>query len=66
MKYLTERSLYYYFLMREVADADEGAWNFTASCFGVKKNEIKQYEKVVANKTLDELETVGDIEMYGN
>ncbi len=66
MKYLTERSLYYYFLMREVADADEAAWGFTAGCFGVKNKDIKQFEKVVANKTLDELETTGDIEMYGN
>lgn len=66
MKYLTERSLYYYFLMREVTDIGVEGWSFIAKNFGVKPKEIKTYESVLANPVLDELCTVNDIEMYKN
>lgn len=66
MKYLTERSLYYYFLMREVTGADTEAWGFIAKNFGVKPKDVKTYENVLKDKTLDELTTIGDIEMYKN
>ena len=66
MKYLTERSLYYYFLMGEVTDADGSAWNFIAKNFGVKPKDIKAYEDTLSNKTLTELTTPNDIEMYRN
>ena len=66
MKYLRERSLYYYFLMREVTDIGVDGWSFIAKNFGVKPKQIKTYESVLANSTLDELCTTDDIEMYKN
>ncbi|MDE6585908.1 MAG: hypothetical protein K2K80_04435 [Clostridia bacterium] len=66
MKYLTERSLYYYFLMREVADVGVNGWSFIAKNFGAKPKEIKTYEAVLTNSALDDLCTTDDIEMYGN
>ncbi len=66
MNYLTERSLYYYFLMREVAEVGADGWNFIAKNFGVKPKEIKTYETVLTNSTLDDLCTNDDIEMYRN
>lgn len=66
MKYLTERSLYYYFLMREVTDIGVDCWSFIAKNFGVKPKEIKTYEAVLTNSTLDDLCTTDDIEMYRN
>lgn len=66
MKYLIERSLYYYFLMQEVTGSDINVWGFIAKNFGVKPKEIKAYESVLADDTLDELATIDDIEMYRN
>lgn len=66
MRYLSDRSLYYYFLMREVTDAGTEAWGFIAKNFGVKSKEIKAYESVLSDRTLDDLTTIGDIEMYKN
>lgn len=66
MKYLIERSLYYYFLMREVTDADVCSWGFIAKNFGLKPEDIKAYESVLSSSTLDELATSDDIEMYRN
>lgn len=66
MKYLTERSLYYYFLMREVADIGVEVWSFIAKNFGVKTKDIKFYETILTNPLLDELSTIADIEMYKN
>ena len=64
MKYLIERSLYYYFLMREAIGADISAWNYIAKQFGVKQKDIKSYESVLSIDTLAQLKTVDDIEMY--
>lgn len=66
MKYLTERSLYYYFLMRGVADAEGDCWGFVSKAFGVKPKTARAYEAALADPTLDELSTVGDAEMYKN
>lgn len=66
MKYLTERSLYYYFLMREVANAGVESWGFIAKNFGLKPKAVKTYEAVLKNPLLDELSTTGDVEMYKN
>lgn len=66
MKYLIERSLYYYFLMQEVTGSDIDAWGIIAKNFGVKLKEIKIYESVLADNTLDELATIDDMEMYRN
>ena len=66
MKYLKQRSLYYYFLMREVTEIGVEGWNFIAKNFGVKPKEIKTYETVLTNPVLDELATADDIEMYKN
>lgn len=66
MKYVIGRALYFYFLMREVTDADAGAWVFIARHFGVKPKDIKTYEKVLENRTLEDLTTTDDIEMYKN
>lgn len=64
MKYLTERSLYYYFLMREVADVGLEGWGFIAKIFGVKPQTVKLYESVLTHPILEELCTEDDIEMY--
>lgn len=66
MKYLTERSLYYYFLMREVTNAGVDGWSFIAKNFGVKPKTIKTYEAVLKNPVLDDLATIGDVELYLN
>lgn len=66
MKYLTERSLYYYFLMREVTDVGVEGWSFIAKSFGVKPQTVKAYEGVLTNPLLDELSTIDDVEMYKN
>ncbi len=67
MNYFTERSLYYYFLMREISDdAGVQAWRFIAKNFGVKAREIKYYEKLVTDETLAELSTCGNIEIHRN
>ena len=36
MNYLTQRSVYYYFLMREAAETGLDSWSFIAKNFGVK------------------------------
>ncbi len=66
MKYLTERSLYYYFLMREVTDVGIDGWSFIAKIFGVKPRTAKTYEPVLTNSALDVLATIDDIDMYKN
>lgn len=67
MNYFTERSLYYYFLMREISEsADMQAWRFVARQFGVKAKEIKYYEKTLKNETLEELSTCKNIEVHKN
>ena len=66
MIYLVKRSLYYYFLMREVTDAESEAWCFIAKVFGVKPKDMKAYQKVLENQTLNELSTIDDIDMHKN
>ncbi len=66
MKYLIERSLYYYFLMREVTDVGTDGWGFIAKNFGVKPAIIKTYGRVLASPVLEELTTTDDIETYKN
>ena len=66
MIYLTERALYYYFLMQEIGEVGVDFWKFIAGLFGVKPKEIKAFEKVLSNAVLAELSTIGDVEMYKN
>lgn len=66
MIYLVKRSLYYYFLMREVTDAESEAWCFIAKVFGVKPKDMKAYQKVLENQTLNDLSTIDDIDMHKN
>ena len=66
MNYLTQRSVYYYFLMREAAETGLDSWSFIAKNFGVKPKEIKTYEAMLKNRVLDELSAPCDIEMYKN
>ena len=67
MNYFTERSLYYYFMLREISEsADLQAWRFVARHFGVKPADIKYYEKLLADKTLAELSSCGNIEIHKN
>ena len=66
MIYVTERALYYYFLMQEIGEVGVDFWKFIAGLFGVKPKEIKAYEKVLSNAVLAELSTIGDVEMYKN
>ncbi len=64
MQYLTERSLFYYFLMREITDAEEGLWERIAALFGVDAADAAQYAPVLQDATLGELTTTDDIAMY--
>lgn len=64
MKYLEERSLFYYFLMREITDEETDVWAVVADLFGVRPEQIGLYRGVLADPILDELETDDDIEMY--
>lgn len=64
MKYLEERSLFYYFLMREITDEETDVWAVVADLFGVRPEQIELYRGVLADPILDELETDDDIEMY--
>ena len=63
MKYLAERSLFYYFLMDEVADAGPEAWTKVAGDFGAPPEQIQSYRGALADPTLGELLTEDDIEM---
>ena len=66
MIYVTERALYYYFLMQEIGEVGVDFWKFIAGLFGVKPKETKAFEKVLLNAVLAELSTIGDVEMYKN
>lgn len=66
MKYFLERSMFYYFLMREVADGSNECWRFVAECFGIDAETTDKYETRLSNEVLDELSTVGDIDLYRN
>ncbi|MBD5584979.1 MAG: hypothetical protein HDQ88_07850 [Clostridia bacterium] len=66
MKYFTERSLYYTFLLQEILEGEADGWSFTAKLFGVRPKEIKTYGKVLKDATLKDLTTVQDINMYRN
>ena len=66
MIYVTERALYYYFLMQEIGEVGVNFWKFVAGLFGVKPKVIKAFEKVLLNAVLAELSTIGDVEMNKN
>lgn len=66
MSYLTERALYYYFLMQEICEVGLDFWKFIATFFGVKQREIRAYERVLSHPVMAELSTLGDVEMYKN
>lgn len=66
MKYLTERSLFYYFLMREIKDAGTELWSTIANDFGVSQEVINRYEITLENPVLSDLVTAADIEVYKN
>ncbi len=66
MKYLTERSLYYYFLMREITDIGTELWATIAADFGVSSELIRNYEITLQDPVLADLLTAEDIEVYKN
>lgn len=66
MKYLVERSLFYYFLMEEIKDAGTKYWRTIADLFGVNLELITTYGHVIREPMLDELLTTDDIDMYRN
>ncbi|MDE7329833.1 MAG: hypothetical protein K2N30_01890 [Clostridia bacterium] len=66
MNYFLERSLYYYFLMCEIAEDGLSAWKFIASLFGVPAAKIKKFGQILKNAVLDELSAPDDIVMYKN
>ncbi len=66
MTYLTERSLLYYFLMREITDGGIEIWRKVANVFGVDQKSIKRFEDILKEQILDELLTADDIEVYKN
>ena len=66
MIYVTERALYYYFLMQEIGEVGVDFWKFVAGLFGVKPKEINSFKEVLSNPVLAELSTIGDVEMYKN
>lgn len=66
MKYLTERGLYYYFLIREIADSGVEVWYSVARIFGIDSEMTDKYAALLGNEVLDELSTVGDIDLYKN
>lgn len=66
MKYLTERSLFYYFLMKEIRDIGTDGWGYIANMFEVKHEVIAQFEVLLSDPVLDDLLTTDDIDMYKN
>lgn len=66
MEYLVDRSLFYYFLMREITDAGKEVWSTIANDFGVSPKLIKNYEAALQEPVLVELVTPEDIEVYKN
>lgn len=66
MNYFIDRSIYYYFLVCEITDADMSAWRFIARYFGVKPKDIKLYEDILSDKTLAQLSNCNDIEIHKN
>lgn len=66
MDYLVQRSIYYTILMEETVENGADAWVFTAGVFNLSDREKCKYGQILANKTLKELGTVEDINMYYN
>ncbi|MCM1237744.1 MAG: hypothetical protein NC489_47380 [Ruminococcus flavefaciens] len=66
MNYFLERSLYYYFLMCEIADENVSAWKFIAGLFGLSAAKIKKFGEILKNPVLGELASPEDIVMYNN
>lgn len=66
MTYLTERSLLYYFLMREITDGGIEIWRKVANVFGVDQKSVKRFEDILKEQILDELLTADAIKVYKN
>ncbi len=66
MNYITERALYYNFMMQEVCEANNSSWKFLADCFGVDPKKAKEYAEILQNPIFGELSSLGDIEIYKN
>ena len=67
MNYFARRSLYYYFLMSEVAGGDKvSAWRFVAGKFGLKEDDAERLAKILENGTLNKLSSCYDIFTYKN
>ena len=66
MKYLAERSLFYYFLMREAMATGIETWSLIAETFGVCQKLIKDYKNVLSDPILNDLVTTNDIDVYKN
>lgn len=52
MKYFLERSMFYYFLMREVADGSNECWRFVSECFGIDAETTDKYATMLSNEVL--------------
>lgn len=66
MDYLVQRSIYYTILMEETAEGGADGWEFVSGVFNLADGEKSKYAKSLAHKTLKELGTVEDIDMYRN
>lgn len=66
MNYITQRALYYTFLMREISEAEKDCWLFMAERFGVDRSQAEELEAILSNPVLGELSSLGDIEIYKN
>lgn len=67
MNYFIRKSLYYYFMMNEIAEMDgEGLWSFVADKFGVGEEDKKTYAELLRSETLKQLTSCYDIFTYKN
>lgn len=65
MNYVTERALYYTFLMQEICE-NGNFWAFVSERFGVDQSKVKDYGIILSNPLLSELSSLGDIEIHKN
>ncbi len=66
MNYFTERAVYYWFLLNEIADADKKLWTYLSGLFAVDKKESAAYGALLGNEILAEISSVEDAETYKN
>ena len=64
MNYMAERSLFYYFLMGEIGQADVGVFGTVAAMFGAVPEHISRYRALLGDPVLNELLSIDDIEAY--